>query len=51
MSCCGDMRNGLAGVGETEGIGDMGPPIPKDASCIRLGMAIKLGLTSNPRAA
>jgi hypothetical protein len=51
MSCCGDMRNGLAGVGETEGIGDMGVPIPKDVSCIRLGMAIKLELTSNPRAA
>lgn len=51
MSCCGDMRNGLAGVGETEGIGDMGAPIPKDVSCIKLGMAIKLELTSNPRAA
>lgn len=50
MSCWGDMRNGLAGVGETEGIGDMGAPIPKDVSCIRLGMAIKLELTSNPRA-
>jgi hypothetical protein len=45
------MRNGLAGVGETDGMGDMGAPMPKDGSCIRLGMAIRLELTSNPRAA
>lgn len=51
MSCCEDMRNGLAGVGETEDIEDMGTPIPYDVSCIKLGMAIKLELTSNPRAA
>jgi hypothetical protein len=49
MSCCGDMRKGLAGVGDTDGMGDMGAPIPKAESCIRLGMAIKLEFMSNPR--
>lgn len=50
ISCGGDARNGLPGPGETEGIGDMGSPIPKPGSAIRLGMDIKCELTSNERA-
>jgi hypothetical protein len=48
------MRKGLAGVGETDGMGDMGDmgaPIPKAESCIRLGMAIRLEFMSKPRVA
>jgi hypothetical protein len=51
MSCCGDMRKGLAGVGETDGMGDIGAPIPKAESCIRLGMAIRLEFMSKPKVA
>lgn len=51
MSWVGDSRYGLAGVGETEGIGDMGaPPIPNAGSAIKLGMDIKCELTSKERA-
>lgn len=51
ISCGGETRYGLAGVGdETEGIGDMGAPIPKPGSAIRLGIDIKCELTSNERA-
>lgn len=41
ISCGEDTRNGLAGLGGTEDIGDMGPAIPKAGSAIRLGMDIK----------
>lgn len=41
ISCGGDTRNGLAGLGGTEDIGDMGPAMPKAGSAIRLGMDIK----------
>lgn len=51
MSCCGDIRKGLTGVGETDGIGVMGAPIAKEESCIRLGMAIRFGFISKPRVA
>ena len=49
ISCWGDIRNGLVGVGETDGIGDMGVPIAKDGSAMRFGMAIREESTSNPR--
>lgn len=51
ISCWGDIRKGLGGAGETDGMGDMGAPMPKEESCIRLGMAIKLEFISNPRVA
>jgi hypothetical protein len=48
ISCCGDIRNGLAGAGETDGIGDMGVPIANDGSAIKFGMAMREESTSTP---
>lgn len=45
-----DIRNGLAGVGGTEDMGEMGVAMPKAGSAIRFGMDIKCELTSKERA-
>lgn len=50
ISCGGDTPKGLVGAGETEGIGDIGSPIPKPGSAIKLGIDIRCELTSNERA-
>lgn len=51
ISWVGDSRYGLTGVGETEGIGDMGaPPIANAGSAIKFGIDIKWELTSKERA-
>lgn len=50
ISCGADIRNGLAGVGGTEDIGDMEVAIPNVGSVIKFGMDIKCELTSKERA-
>ena len=50
ISWGGDTLKGLAGAGETGGIGDMGAPMPNPGSAIRFGIDIRWELTSKFKA-